>query len=423
MDSFIRITGCFVLAFSLSHSAFAAKTIPYQTRPPQPEYLSSFVNSGVIQYPVSFETRAVTPTSPTLAAQNITRYTTRPVPLTVARAASMARTVVATAGGPVGFTLSAALIAGSFIIEDGEVIQQQESVGDTADWWLSQSIFGGAQRYIPFASKSAIDSGIANYLTQSGFCYQSHTVTTNTSNSYALNVVTYRYNAGCTGLNQTGTITFLAQNNTTCPAGHAAYPDGNCHPTTNPPRVPVSDDVLVDTIVKKSPNAIPQLVDDVVRSGKWPEMWPEMEPVRKNIEDQLGHDLEGGPAPVIPDETISDSSTVNAPQPQPTTGTTATEWPGFCSWAGVVCDFIDWFKDELPPPEIPEMPTEEIQPVEWESGLGSGSCPANPVTSFNGETIEYDLTNACWGASTIFKPILLVLSLIGAAYIIVGARS
>tara|TARA_R110001599_G_scaffold343286_3_gene565782 strand:+ start:2796 stop:4022 length:1227 start_codon:yes stop_codon:yes gene_type:complete len=408
MDSFIRNVCCLVFALSLSHSAFGAKTIPYQTRPPQPEYLSSFVASGVIQYPVTYETRAVTPSSSTLPSQNVTRYTTRATPLTVARAAGMARNVVAVAGGPVGFTVSAALLAGSFLIDDesGDIIKQTPADSQTVDsqnicrYWNSTNEITNVSAIACAEHVSPQTIGGVQYSFQGNFSKSCDSTTC------TINVIGggYQYPGAP-----------LVQAN----LGRYIYPKPRDITTPFPTSGPASDADIVEGL---SPNAINDIVNDSVQSGRWKDEWPEAGTEADKINRSLENDIEGATNPDT-DITVPDSATSAPPQPQPTTGTTATEWPGFCSWAGVVCDFIDWFKDEPTPPESPDLPVTEVNPVEWESGLGVGSCPANPVVEMMGTSLEYDLTNACWGASNLFQPILIFLSLIAAAYIIIGARN
>jgi len=410
-----------LLAFFASN-VFAATSKPFKTNDIGLAQLFSVWTSYTgpapappVNVPVTIETVATTP-----ANQQVTRYTTRPVPLTVARAAGMARNAVAVAGGPVGFTVSAALLAGSFLIEDGEIIQVDEPVGDTGDWWLSQSIFGGAQRYIPFYSKDAIESGIADYMDDIGFCYQSHTVTSNTSTSYVINLTTYRFNAGCTGLYQTGTLAFNKQTNVQCPSGFAAYSDGSCHPTSNPPSVPVTDKQIVDTLINDNPRNITRLLDDSIQKGTWPDDWPELLPYVNDISSQLGHDIEGGPEPVNPDETITDSSTFNPPDNS--SDSISAEWPAFCSWAGVVCDFIDWVQEPFEEPAPVEIPYVEVDFEEdYDSGIGIPNCPApiSIVTQF-GE-VHFDWSNTCSLAEMI-KPLVIAFSYLIGIYILLRVK-
>lgn len=57
----------------------------------------------------------------------------------------------------------------------------------------------------------------------------------------------------------------------------------------------------------------------------------------------------------------------------------AFELPSFCSWASIVCDWINWTKEPLSDDE-PDLAAliSEFEPDEdgYSSGIGSGSCPA-----------------------------------------------
>lgn len=75
----------------------------------------------------------------------------------------------------------------------------------------------------------------------------------------------------------------------------------------------------------------------------------------------------------------SDSNTVTNPDGSTTTtGTTATNWPNFCDWAGVVCEFIDWVKEDPEVEDELELPEEELEKQEIDKDLlnvSGHSCP------------------------------------------------
>lgn len=114
------------------------------------------------------------------------------------------------------------------------------------------------------------------------------------------------------------------------------------------------------------------------------------------------------------------------PQPQPGTGTNPQpvnlEFPEFCSWASVVCEFIDWFRlDDLPPDEVevPEVEVETLR-VPWSSGLGGGSCPASPtVTIREGWDVSFPVDPMC-DLGNLLRPLVILLASILSVYIIVG---
>lgn len=98
----------------------------------------------------------------------------------------------------------------------------------------------------------------------------------------------------------------------------------------------------------------------------------------------------------------SDSNTVTNPDGSTTTtGTTATNWPNFCDWAGVVCEFIDWVKeDEYLEEEEPEEIDDSIFDREFDIKFDMGaSCPPNPIWNFEfvGRpwSKEIDITMVC----------------------------
>lgn len=106
-----------------------------------------------------------------------------------------------------------------------------------------------------------------------------------------------------------------------------------------------------------------------------------------------------------------------------------SQWPGFCSWATTVCDFVDWVRTEPAPDEKPEVPWQEDTPgsitQSWSSGLGGGSCPS-PVSfsvSLGGvtSTPEFEFTPIC-SFGTTMRPVIIALATIIAGFIIAGVR-
>lgn len=66
------------------------------------------------------------------------------------------------------------------------------------------------------------------------------------------------------------------------------------------------------------------------------------------------------------------------------TGGATLEFPVFCEWAGIVCDFIDWVKqDEEIPEDEPEKIDESIFDRKFDINFDmGGSCPPNPTWNF-----------------------------------------
>lgn len=184
----------------------------------------------------------------------------------------------------------------------------------------------------------------------------------------------------------------------------------NANPSTDD--VPVSDEQLGDAI-RKDPQLVNALLTDP-RTGRpvvTPELQQMMDDIKKQIEQR--EDIpssEPSPAPDLEDDTAKDDG---------------SPWPSFCGWATAVCDFIDWFKDgdgedvALPEKEL------EIQPSQWSSGIGGGSCPvAESVTvSVLGTSadVSFDLQPLCRMASEL-RPFLIAISMMVAVLIIAGVR-
>lgn len=109
---------------------------------------------------------------------------------------------------------------------------------------------------------------------------------------------------------------------------------------------------------------------------------------------------------VYPSDTTStgttDSTTTTNPDGSTTTtGTIAQEWPAFCDWAGIVCEFIDWVKeDEQIQEDEPEEIDDSIFDREFDIEFNMGAaCPPNPIWKFDfvGQqwSKEIDITSVC----------------------------
>lgn len=105
------------------------------------------------------------------------------------------------------------------------------------------------------------------------------------------------------------------------------------------------------------------------------------------------------------------------------------EWPKFCTWAGVVCDFIDWFKKDDQTTDKPELPVDPVALPEqnWNSGLPSdASCPTVPAISFSlmGQSVNQEISmGPLCTVAEMFRPFIIALSVLIAAYIIGGVRN
>lgn len=102
-----------------------------------------------------------------------------------------------------------------------------------------------------------------------------------------------------------------------------------------------------------------------------------------------------------------------------------TEWPGFCDWATVVCEFLEWVREDVPDPEKPEVPVEELLPQDiqqsWSSGLGGGSCPAPYSVAILDGSFEVSWDGIC-GFVDMLRPLLITIALVVGACIVAGVR-
>lgn len=123
--------------------------------------------------------------------------------------------------------------------------------------------------------------------------------------------------------------------------------------------------------------------------------------------------------------TTSTSTTIiNNDGSETTTETGQQDIPAFCSWAGIVCDAINWLQ-ELPslPTDTP-MPERVIDEVEYTSGLPTnGICPADiGISSLHSQAITYSYTPQCQLATSI-RPLLLSAAYLFAGYLLLGLRT
>lgn len=108
------------------------------------------------------------------------------------------------------------------------------------------------------------------------------------------------------------------------------------------------------------------------------------------------------------------------PVTEPSPGGTAGEWPGFCDWASVVCNFIDWFQEPFDAPEV-EWPLIEDQDYEEEFNYTlAASCP-EPYTIELAlfPPVQFNWQPFC-DLATFIKPLVLASAAIFAAFISLG---
>ena len=196
-----------------------------------------------------------------------------------------------------------------------------------------------------------------------------------------------------------------------------SLPSGNPYGEPAGDPVPISDDNFIndvapnidwDDVVQDSstgePITSPEYTQSLSETNNW---------YTKNYTDND-----------VTQTTTSTTTIINNPDgSQTATETAETDLPAFCSWAGIMCDLANWIMEEPEQPDVPLLPVETIEVVDWNSGLGSGSCPPPVVTPMmGGGTHTTDYTIACDAATTFVLPVIIFLSLLGAGYILTGTR-
>lgn len=106
---------------------------------------------------------------------------------------------------------------------------------------------------------------------------------------------------------------------------------------------------------------------------------------------------------------------------------TPSEWPKFCAWADVVCQFIEDFKKQPDTENLP-LPEREaiIEEQHWSSGLASnGTCPAPETVDFTlmegSYSFAFEYDPICQLA-TKMRPVLLTIAALLAVFIVAGLR-
>lgn len=95
-----------------------------------------------------------------------------------------------------------------------------------------------------------------------------------------------------------------------------------------------------------------------------------------------------------------------------------TEWPEFCGWANRLCD---WLFEEEATEEHPDLPYVEVQPDNldgFDSGFGSGGCPAPYVVGVLDGEFEIQWDGLC-GFVDYLRPVVIAFSWLAAAFIVV----
>lgn len=103
-------------------------------------------------------------------------------------------------------------------------------------------------------------------------------------------------------------------------------------------------------------------------------------------------------------------------------GGASGDWPGFCDWATVVCDWLDWTQEDPPPDEpLPAVIDDDFF-EEKNISFGAKSCPPDHEISlapFLDTTVGVSFQPLCDFAALIYY-MVMAASYIIAAYISIG---
>lgn len=103
-------------------------------------------------------------------------------------------------------------------------------------------------------------------------------------------------------------------------------------------------------------------------------------------------------------------------------GGASGDWPGFCDWATVVCDWLDWTREDPPPEQdLPQLIDDDFF-EEKQISFGAKSCPepyAISLAPFMDTTVGVSFQPLCDFAGLIYY-MVMAASYIIAAYISIG---
>lgn len=179
----------------------------------------------------------------------------------------------------------------------------------------------------------------------------------------------------------------------------------------------VTEAELLNAILNQGTNTHRDLLHDVHGA---PHMFPEVAAAMNGMAASIGNAT--GTTPGIDGETV-DPNTTDPTDPDPTAPGEGSELPAFCEWANVVCEFIEWYKEDEPLEKKPvEWDDDEVEEQTWVSPIAStGSCPAPEIVSVWGSDIELSYQPLCDFVSLLRYVIILGATLM-AAYIVAGVR-
>ena len=196
-------------------------------------------------------------------------------------------------------------------------------------------------------------------------------------------------------------------------SGAAAPP-----PPQNQPQA-ATPQQIAQALAQQDPGIAPELVNNAQgQEFNTPNVQQAASQLASQIQTQTGQ------APANPDPAPTSSTALDNPAPASSTSGPSANLPAFCSWAGVVCDFITWMETKPQPPPPVQLPVNPAPASSsWSSGLGGGACPAPYTFSFNNQTFAIDLTPMCNLMTDIRYLVLAACALIAAFIVSGSARS
>ncbi len=181
---------------------------------------------------------------------------------------------------------------------------------------------------------------------------------------------------------------------------------------------------IAQALAQEDPGIAPQLVNNAQgQEFNTPNVQQAATQLGQQIATQTGQPV-GNPEPAPASSTSPAPSSTSLINPAPSSSAPQSSpsgnFPPFCSWAAVVCDFINWMEtkpQQQAPPQLPVNPAPAGS--SWSSGLGGGSCPAPYPFQVFGSTYQLDLTPICTLMTDIRGLVLAACALI-AAFILSG---
>lgn len=396
------LCGVFLAWPNISH---AAETRPLVYRVEQTRMLQDLVDKSEVLHKQNYETVATTP-----AGQQVTRYTTRSTLFSKARLGAMTRGAL---GGPLGIGITTALVAANFYLDEdsGEITKTTPADTMPSTTGTRCYVDQGTNKgyYYDIYAPACLTLIFPNGTTTSGgiqFEYDSYTRSCSSGNCQ----LTIKGRS----INYSTTLIYIL--------GNFLYPDTSDVPNPLPVTQPASDTDLSTTILN-NPDLASDILSDSISSGRWPTEWPEAKDTADDISDTLGQDIEGTPAQDY-DDTISDGSTVTQPPPE-TESDIEIEFPVFCDWASIVCDFITWMQGEPEYPEDISLPTAEIDldDTNYDSGITVVTCPVPITVHIN--TFDLDLQikwDYLCGLAEMIRPVVIAFSWLLGIYILIRVK-